>query len=112
MKLSKTYLLIGTLLIASGMLMANTPELSMDKEDQTEVVVYPNPVTDGIISVRTDLEIKRIEIVSVVGQIVFSKELENSNSARLNLNQVQSGIYLMHISFSNSTSSTQRIWVK
>jgi hypothetical protein len=74
--------------------------------------IYPNPVIDGTISITSDNEIERIEILSIVGQVVYTQELEPSNSVRLNIDQIQSGIYLIKVTYVDNTSDTKRIWVK
>jgi hypothetical protein len=67
---------------------------------------------DGTVSINSDIEIEKIEILSIVGQVVYTQELEPSNSVRLYLGQIQSGIYLIKVSFIDNTSNTKRIWVK
>lgn len=81
-------------------------------EHQVNLNIFPNPVEDGSLSINSDIQIKKIEILSIVGQVVLTQELEPSNSVRLYLDQIQSGIYLIKISFINNTSDTKRIWVK
>lgn len=82
-----------------------------DGEKQNEVVIYPNPVAEGSVSVQSDLEFGLVEIVSIVGRIVYSQELEPTISARLNLGNVPSGIYLMRITFTDNTTITRRVRV-
>jgi hypothetical protein len=74
--------------------------------------IFPNPVVDGTLSINSDIQIEKIEILSIVGQLVYTQELEPSNSVRLYLDQVKSGIYLIKVSFIDNTSDTKRIWVK
>lgn len=81
-------------------------------EKEVNLRVFPNPVIDGELSIQSDEQIKRVEILSIVGQIVHSQELEPSNSVRLYLDKVKSGIYLLKVSFTDNSSDTKRIWVK
>jgi hypothetical protein len=108
----KSKILILMFLIAGVALQANAKPVSIIDEKPVQVKVFPNPVTEGTVSIDSELEIKRIEILSIVGQVVYSQELEPSNSVRLYLDNIQSGIYLIKLSFVNNTSNTKRIWVK
>ena len=72
--------------------------------------VYPNPVIEDAVAIESEIDFHRIEILSIVGQIVHSEELEPSNSVRLRLS-LHPGVYLIRISFTNNTNDTKRIWV-
>ena len=81
--------------------------------DQTEVTLYPNPVSDGTLMVTAEKEMKKLEILNIVGEKVLSDvEPEPVTSVRLDVNILKSGIYLIKITFTDNTSNTKRIWVK
>lgn len=82
------------------------------EEKPVTMKVFPNPVVDGTLSIDSDSKIIKIEILSIVGQVVYIHEPEPSNSVRLFLNTIKSGVYLIKVSFVDSTSDTKRIWVK
>ncbi len=82
------------------------------EEKPATLKVFPNPVVDGTLSIDSDNTIEKIEILSIVGQVVYIQELEPSNSVRLFLNNIKSGVYLVKVSFVDNTSDTKRIWVK
>jgi len=102
-------LFIGFILVLTG-LASDQGYLNTLADDPVTVSVYPNPVVDGNLLIKADVKIEKIEIMSIVGQIVYSQELEPSNSVRLNFD-LQTGIYLVKISFIDKSSSTKRIWV-
>ncbi|MBN1952548.1 MAG: T9SS type A sorting domain-containing protein [Bacteroidales bacterium] len=72
--------------------------------------IYPNPVVDETISIESEQEFQKIEILSIVGHVVQSEEPEPSNSVRLKVN-LQPGVYLIRITFSDKTMNTKRIRV-
>ena len=72
--------------------------------------VYPNPVVNKEITIKADLDFNKIEILGIVGQVVYSKKLEPSNSVKLGID-LQPGMYLIRLSFTNTTSNIKRIWV-
>ena len=105
----KRVFILGLFLIFAG-LVFDRGYYDTSAYEPVNVSVYPNPVTDGNLDVRADLKFEKIEIMSIVGQIVFSEELEPANSVRLNF-KLQNGIYLVKVTFIDKTSSTKRIWV-
>jgi len=99
----------GLILILSGIAL-NQGYCSTYVYAPEKVTVYPNPVIDGNLELKADVKIEKIEIMSIVGQIVYSQELEPSNSVRLSF-ELETGIYLVRITFIDKTNSTKRIWV-
>jgi hypothetical protein len=81
-------------------------------DDDNKIVVFPNPVTDGFISIQTEKEITQIEIMNIVGQRILIYRPESLNSVRLEIGNLNAGIYLVKLSFSDNTNATKRIWVK
>jgi hypothetical protein len=103
--------MISLVLLGMGINCYSSPTINMGEKPVT-LKIFPNPVVDGVLSINSDIEIEKIEILSIVGQLVYTQELEPSNSVRLNLDQIHSGIYLIKVSFVNNASDTKRIWVK
>ena len=102
-------ILTGLIVIFSGIVTDKGYNATLADSPVT-VSVYPNPVVDGSLQIKADVKIEKIEIMSIVGEIVFSQELEPLHIVRLNLD-LQTGIYLVKISFVDKSSSTKRIWV-
>jgi hypothetical protein len=82
--------------------------LSNENFEVSKVVVYPNPTTDYIIISGIESDAK-VEVYSITGQIIKSKEF--SNEVTLSMSDVTSGIYLVKISNDN-LSITRKIVVK
>lgn len=78
--------------------------------DNNKLRVFPNPVVNDVVSIVSNQEFQKIEILSIVGHVAHSEELEPSNSVRLKVN-LQPGVYLMRITFTDKTMSTKRIRV-
>ena len=105
----KTILITGLILLLSG-IASDQAYFSSFAYTPVKVTVYPNPVINGNLEIRADVKMEKIEIMSIVGQIVYSQELEPSNSVRLSFD-LETGIYLVKITFIDKTNSTKRIWV-
>jgi len=103
-----SYISLFLLLIAGAQSMYgnNIP----DNSQSGQVIIYPNPVTDGAITVKADQKFERVEILNILGQIVQTEELSSVYMCKLNLD-LQSGIYLIKVTFKNNTYSTKRIRV-
>lgn len=71
---------------------------------------YPNPVTDKI-TIEASKEIKEILIYNILGQKCMTKNPE-SNSAVLQTNELQSGVYLSKVIFSDGSESVTKFTKK
>ena len=63
-------------------------------ETGNQVVVYPNPVTEGTFAVKANDEIKEIEIYNAAGMRVLFVG-GNNNTERLNVSMLPNGIYFV-----------------
>ena len=63
-------------------------------EPGNQVVVYPNPVTNGTFAVKSNVEIKDIEIYAMSGIKVVSKQVKGS-SVVIDTEQLSHGIYIV-----------------
>lgn len=105
--------IIGVLAIATGIAVkASDPFFLSNNNKQVSIKLYPNPVTEGYFTINANIQIRKVEISNILGQLVLSEELEPSNSVRLDINNLETGIYLIKITFSSNTTSTERIWIK
>jgi hypothetical protein len=77
--------------------------LGIEQNQQTGVIVYPNPAKDKVFIVMDSRVIKsfRIELFQPNGQILFSKESMESRS-EIDLSSLSSGVYFIRISTENS----------
>jgi hypothetical protein len=77
-----------------------------------EVIIFPNPATEETISIESEKTIAHVEILNVVGQKILYHEPEPSNSLKIDISMLNTGLYLIKISFDDNTNITKRIWVK
>ena len=71
---------------------------------QYEVVnaIYPNP-TNGDLHVNTNADMKSISIVNVLGQVVYNRVIEGTETI-INMAQFDNGIYMVNIVTENGSS--------
>jgi len=72
--------------------------------------VYPNPATDQI-KVESELLIESVEVLNITGNMVISKQ-SKAKKLILNINELESGIYLLEINFENGKSEIKRVVIK
>ena len=65
--------------------------------------IYPNPTNDRINFTFDKNESGRIEIYSLEGKLVYSKEFKENNVLSANLNDYQAGVYIAKITIGDKT---------
>jgi hypothetical protein len=83
--------------------------------DRHEVVIYPNPVTNGeVIKIKSSFTIKDIEITNIIGKCVQreknSKQLYDDISLKLNKNAP--GVYYAKITFEDDKWIIKKLLVR
>ena len=81
-------------------------ELSVAQNNISDFSIYPNPVTNGFVSIETTLAGSvQVEIYNLLGKQVISAQPTNGT---LNLSSLQSGVYLIKIT-QNGNSATKKL---
>lgn len=58
--------------------------------------VYPSPASD-VVTVKCEYDIRSIEIISYLGQTVYSKKYDGEKEARIQVSGMPSGIYFVMV---------------
>jgi hypothetical protein len=99
----------GTFPLGSGS--GWTAPLSVDQFNTNSFSIYPNPVADGFVNIRSDnAEILNVIAYDVLGKQVLSSTTLTNNQA-LNVSELKSGIYILQIS-QNNTSISKKLIIK
>jgi hypothetical protein len=78
-----------------------------------EVEMYPNPVTEGRLTISSTDNILSIQILNITGKIVFSQEYQpDTNTVDLELDKLEKGIYLVRVSFAGKETHTEKVMIK
>ena len=70
-------------------------------ESNESVSVYPNPTTSNVNIVAQD--IKHITVLNALGQVVYDSDA-NGNMTTLDMNQYQTGVYMVRVTTENGES--------
>lgn len=73
-------------------------------ENLKSIKIYPNPFQD-VIHIKSKEEIAKIELYNLIGQKIISMNNRNSIST----NQLQSGVYLIHITDSKGNALVEKV---
>lgn len=82
---------------------------SIENPTNQEILIYPNPASD-ILNISSNNKIKRIEILNLIGQNFFNKEL-NNNNVEINTSAFKTGIYFIRIETENGLK-TEKVTIK
>ena len=75
---------------------------------KAKINIYPNPSSD-IVNIVSEKEIKKIEIINSVGQIIISKGMTSSSSKSImDVNQLVRGVYMIRVLSLDGAISIER----
>jgi len=87
--------------------------VAQQQDNGITVDIFPNPVTDGRLTIRASQPIHSIQALNITGKIVFSQEYSPGNlSAVIDINDLEHGIYLVRVIFDNKSIHTEKVMVK
>jgi hypothetical protein len=89
--------------------------LHLADQDQPlrEVEIYPNPITEGRLTITASDDISSVQILNITGKVVFNQEYDsNTNRVDLELDKLEKGIYLVRINFPGKLSRTEKVMIK
>lgn len=90
------------------------PALSVGEIQQAgRVVIQPNPVTDGQFTVISTSPISLVEVVSVVGQTIYSREFAaRPTEVKIKPNVLTEGVYLVKIRNIDNQTIVKKIIIR
>jgi hypothetical protein len=78
-----------------------------------DIELYPNPITDGHLTITSSESIQSVQILNITGKIVFNQDFQpNTNTVDLELDKLEKGIYLVRIGFLGKETHTEKVMVK
>ena len=80
---------------------------------ETGVEMFPNPVTEGSLTIKSEESFHLIQILNITGEIVFTREYPSgTNTEVIELTHLKKGMYLVRVGFSGKPNHTAKIIVK
>ncbi len=81
-----------------------TSTLGTEEFNSAKVSIYPNPVTDIATIEAYDYSIKAVTVTNTLGQTVLK-----TTTDKVNMSQLQAGIYMVKVEFDNNLSVVKKI---
>jgi bacillolysin len=89
--------IIGTGFAPNSINQLSTPNpLSINNVDEIDgdFMIYPNPVTDGMLNVRVPSETASYSIINLLGQTVLKGEVSQQ---AINVSSLNAGVYIIEV---------------
>ncbi|MBN2611311.1 MAG: T9SS type A sorting domain-containing protein [Bacteroidales bacterium] len=81
--------------------------------DDIKVTVYPNPLTDEQLTIKSDNGIVEIEILDIVGKTIFKAIYKNSVSiTTVSFKEFSKGYYIVKVTLEGKKFHTEKILFK
>lgn len=89
-------------------------ETNFENNKLHDAVIYPNPLVGENLTVKSEGNIKKIEVVNVIGKLINRTKNENFalHELAIHLGKCDKGIYLVKVSFSDDKSIIKKLLVK
>jgi len=76
------------------------------------MVISPNPVTNNQFTILTSLPVTFVEVVSIIGQTVYSRDFASRQEVQVLLNKLPEGVYLVKVRFSDNQTLIKKIIIQ
>jgi len=86
---------------------------TLNDVSESSLLIYPVPVRDNILNIRSTKEISSIKITNIIGQDIFRANYNNPQLIiKLILDNPSRGMYLVAITFSDRTRIVKKIMIE
>jgi|GEM_PF-373997 len=75
--------------------------------------MYPNPLSDGLITIEAEENIERMEVYNMLGQMVYSQKLNfSSGTTNFHIHKVGKGMHFVNLIFKNNQRSVKKLIIE
>jgi hypothetical protein len=82
------------------------PVVGVNEISSGQISIYPNPATD-VVNIASSDDIKTVEVLNYIGQIVYSNNNVNLKNAQLNVSTFKAGVYFVKITTTIGIKTTK-----
>ena len=80
---------------------------------QEILVIYPNPVSNGSVTIQASKTIVNVDVYNVIGQLMIANKFDGSMAKIvMDVNGLNSGLYVAKVVYSDNTSTTRKVQIK
>lgn len=99
----------GNGILIDNVVLVKSSTLSTQTVEKEQFSIYPNPVTNGIVNIKTTSNtVVEAAVFNVLGKQVLSSTVNNNT---LDVSNLNSGIYILQLN-QNGTSTTKKLVIK
>ena len=82
-------------------------------ETEISIDLFPNPLTEGRLNIRSNKQILSVQVLNITGKMVFSQEYSpGNNNLTIDLANLERGLYLVRITSDKNIVHTEKVMVK
>lgn len=85
--------------------------LAVNEQQQVELLIYPNPATDGVVYAKNAESVKEVVVINALGQVVSRFANNNASIITLRLGD-DKGVFILKLVQDNGSIVTKRIVLK
>ncbi|MEA2041842.1 MAG: T9SS type A sorting domain-containing protein [Bacteroidota bacterium] len=110
----KPIVTVFIILLLSSFAFSQDAYMPADDNEVAEIMIYPNPITDGKFYVRTDKIIRSVEVLNVIGQSIKTVRNDTNQpyNIKVGLPKCKKGMYLVRIIMEDKASYIKKILIK
>ncbi|MFO7658060.1 MAG: T9SS type A sorting domain-containing protein [Bacteroidales bacterium] len=91
----------------------NTAEANLTLPDNINVSVFPNPLTNEQLTIKSDIGIVEIEILDIIGKTIYKVIYKNSvSNTTVSFREFYKGYYIIKVSLEGKKFHTEKILYK
>lgn len=84
--------------------------VGIEEGNANAIKVYPNPATD-VVTVEATADVRNITLVNYLGQPVMSQDVNGQSTIKLNVSNLESGVYFVRFTTADGSVSMERVTV-
>jgi hypothetical protein len=83
------------------------------EQPESGIILYPNPVTEGTLTIKSGESFHSVQILNITGEIVFNQDYPSGTTQEvIEITKLEKGMYLVRIGFAGKANHTAKIIVK
>jgi hypothetical protein len=89
-------------------------DISYIDKKNNEALIYPNPLTGDKFMIKAESNIKKVEVVNVIGKVINRTENEDFEIREIQvyIGKCEKGMYFVKITFGDNKSIIKKLLVK
>lgn len=89
-----------------------TNTTGLESHNSYNLIIWPNPSQKEFLNIRSDKEIKRIEIFNLQGQSINITKAEGQRELKIDLTNIYPGVFIVHVEFENGNYFNGKLIIK